>query len=99
MGNTNMYYLFLYSLVFVANSLKPTSVKYNALVPKTEVDNIFTRHNYNQILDIFTDLNDYSNNIINQTQGIDKRMYQGMAKNKRNRKKNTKKKKDNAAAY
>ena len=94
-----MYYRFLYSLVFVVNSLKPTTVKYTALVPKTKVDNIFSRHNYNQILDIFTDLNDYSNNMINQTQGIDKRVYQGMATNLRNGKYYASKMKDNSTVY
>ena len=94
-----MYYRFLYSLVFVANSLKPSSVKYTALIPKTKVDNIFTRHTYDQILDIFTDLNDYSQNMINQTQGIDKRVYQGMATNLRNGKYYASKMKDNSTVY
>tara|TARA_B100001250_G_scaffold293550_1_gene255196 strand:- start:45 stop:605 length:561 start_codon:yes stop_codon:yes gene_type:complete len=35
-----MYYTFLYSLVFLANSLKPASVKCTGLVPKTKVNNI-----------------------------------------------------------
>lgn len=94
-----MYYRFLYSLVFVVNSLKPATVKYTALVPKTKVDNIFTRHTYDQILDIFTDLNDYSQNMINQTQGIDKRVYQGMATNLRNGKYYASKMKDNSTVY
>ncbi len=94
-----MYYRFLCSLVFVVNSLKPASVKYTALVPKTKVDNIFTRHTYDQILDIFTDLNNYSQNMINQTQGIDKRVYQGMATNLRNGKYYASKMKDNSTVY
>lgn len=75
----------LSTLLLVANSLVPKGkVTYKGAVPKNTPDYIFTKHRYDQILDMFDILQEYSNNKINQTQGVDKRMYQGLATNLRN---------------
>jgi len=72
-------------LLLVTNSLVPKGqVTYLGAVPKNTPDYIFSKHRYDQILDMFDILQEYSNNKINQTQGVDKRMYQGMSTNLRN---------------
>lgn len=72
-------------LLLVTNSLVPKGqVTYFGAVPKNTPDYIFSKHRYDQILDMFDILQEYSNNKINQTQGVDKRMYQGMSTNLRN---------------
>lgn len=72
-------------LLLVTNSLVPKGqVTYLGAVPKNTPDYIFSKHRYDQILDMFDILQEYSNNKINQTQGVDKRMYQGLSTNLRN---------------
>tara|TARA_Y100000996_G_C22426047_1_gene603550 strand:+ start:272 stop:898 length:627 start_codon:yes stop_codon:yes gene_type:complete len=72
-------------LLLVTNCLVPKGqVTYFGTVPKNTPDYIFSKHRYDQILDMFDILQEYSNNKINQTQGVDRRMYQGMSTNLRN---------------
>ena len=90
----------LFYILLGAKSLIPKGkTTYKGIVPKNVDDYIFTKHSYNQILDMFDILQDYSNNKINQTQGIEKRMYQGMASNIRNGKYYASKNKDNESTY
>ena len=94
------FYTPLYCLFSLTNSLVPKgSTTYKGLVPKSTVDYIFTKHTYDQILGMFDILQDYSNNMINQTDGINKRMYQGMATNLRNGKYYASKMKDDSTIY
>tara|TARA_B100000902_G_C26886494_1_gene705193 strand:- start:37 stop:663 length:627 start_codon:yes stop_codon:yes gene_type:complete len=90
----------LFYILLGAKSLIPKGkTTYKGIVPKNVDDYIFTKHSYNQILDMFDILQDYSNNKINQTEGIEKRMYQGMATNIRNGKYYASKNKDNESTY
>ena len=94
------FYTPLYCMFSLTNSLVPKgSTTYKGVVPKSTVDYIFTKHTYDQILGMFDILQDYSNNMINQTDGINKRMYQGMATNLRNGKYYASKMKNDSTIY
>jgi hypothetical protein len=95
-----MFYIALYTLFSLTNSLVPKgSITYKGFVPKSTIDYIFIKHTHDQVLCMFDILQDYSNNIINHTDGIDKRMYQGMATNLRNGKYYASKMKDESTTY
>lgn len=70
-----------------------------AMIPKSKVDNVFTRHTSEQIVGMFDVLDDYSRQKCKVSFGIDEIMYSDMSFNLRGGKYHAEKKGDKLAVY
>ena len=70
-----------------------------AMVPKSRVDNVFTRHTSDQVIGMFNVLDDYSEQKCKVSSGIDEIMYSDMSVNLKGGKRLAEKKGDELTFY